>query len=195
MKHITRFLRTLGALVLLAALVATANASVPIPLPGNAPVPPEVLRRGGPNVLPLAGPWRFKLTHGAVTPDGFQGAADGPATASSAQNGRAPNDALPGVGTDKGWCASGPEMPQSWQVDLGKSEDVRGLTLQWEFDDATYQFKVEGSEDAKRWTLLADKTAAPGAHSGPVAFTPRAARFLRVTVVGAHRTNGMVWAC
>lgn len=195
MKHIAPFRRFLGALALLGGLAVSTPASVPIPLPGNSPVAPERLRQEGPSVLPLAGTWRFQLTHGAVMADGFHGAANGPATASSSQADRAPNDALPGIGTGKGWCADGPDVPQWWQVDLGRNEDVRGLAIQWEFADSTYRFKAEGSADAKKWATLADRTAEPGAHSGPVQITPHMARFVRITVVGTHRPGGIAWAC
>lgn len=196
MKPLTLWTKIWAALWLGGGLGTAGMAAVPVPLSGSGPVPLERVRRGNPAVLSLAGTWRFQLTHGAVTPEGFRSGASGPATASSAQSDRTPNDALPGVGTGRGWCADGPNVPQWWQVDLGRSEDVRGLTIQWEFADSFYRFKAEGSADAKKWTLLADRTAEPGAQDGPVPITPHTLRYLRITVVGTRRPgNQQAWAC
>ena len=41
-------------------------ATVPLPLPTAAPMPPDRLRAQNPWNLAMTGPWRFKLTHGSI---------------------------------------------------------------------------------------------------------------------------------
>ena len=81
-----------------------------------------------------------------------------PATASSTQS----PDHHPGAAVDGNpetrWCADGDSAPQWWQVDLGKPQDLTGIRIVWEQDGVNYRYKVEGSEDAKSWTTLADQT-------------------------------------
>ena len=49
-----------------------------------------------------------------------------------------------------------------------------------------YQFRVEGRKElGDAWTLLADKSAAPGASDGPLATQPADVRYVRVTVTVA----------
>ena len=56
------------------------------------------------------------------------------------------------------WCADGAGANQWWQVDLGKAEEIAGCRVVWEFDERTYRYKIEGSDDAKKWALLVDQT-------------------------------------
>lgn len=180
--------------VLLGYLVSSASA-VPVPIKSANPVPLKTLRQNNRAVLPLAGTWRFQLTHGQITADGYHGVAYSPTTASSSQNGHPPQDALDPFRTGTNWCADNADFPQWWMVDLLKPQQLSSLAITWEFADATYQFKVEGSLDRKTWKLLADHTAAPGAKNGPVAITPTTIRWLRITVIGAQRANGNnAWA-
>src|SRR5579871_4213587 len=171
-----------------------ATAGVPVPIPGEAPIPLQRLRVNNAAVLPLAGTWRFLLTHGQIVAGEFTSAGHGPTSASSSQDGHPPEDALDGIRTGSNWCAENGDFPQWWQVDLGKPEDVRALAITWEFRNATYRFKVEGSPDGRQWKPLADATAEPGLRDGPVPITPGTIRHLRVTVVGASRPNGAAWA-
>ncbi len=191
------FLRSLSALLFfgLSGFGASLQAAVPVPLQGSTPVALDHIRVNNPAVLPLAGAWRFQLTHGSIIQGGFVQAGNGPATASSSQDGHPAGDALDGLRTGTGWCASDGTVPQWWMVDLGKSEQVRGLAIDWEFKDAFYRFKAEGSADGQAWKLLADRTAPPGAHDGPVTMTPGIARYLRITIVGADRPGAYAWAC
>ena len=182
---------TLSLNFLLISTVCAA-AAVPVPLNRPAPVPLNQVRVGNPAVLPLAGTWKFSLAHGRLADDGFHGPAASPATASSSQSGNSPDLAL-----DKRegkWCADGGEMPQWWMVDLGSARELSGLNIEWEFDNAIYQFKVEGSLDKTAWKLLADKTA-DGAKSGPVEIKKESARYLKITVTGAKRGGDYAWAC
>jgi beta-galactosidase len=52
-------------LIPLASLCLSASVlAVPVPVPGNAPVPVDKLRPDNPSVLPMTGTWRFKLAQG-----------------------------------------------------------------------------------------------------------------------------------
>ena len=80
------------------------------------------------------------------------------ATASSTQGPEhAPALAVDGNPATR-WCANGPSIPVWWQVDLGKSEDLTGVRILWEQNGVEYQYKVEGSDDTKAWTMLSDQT-------------------------------------
>ena len=79
-----------------------------------------------------------------------------PAIASSTQGGNEPEHAFDGD-DDTRWCADGGTVPQWLQVDLGKPQELVGCRITWEHG-AGYQYKVEGSVDAKSWTTLSDET-------------------------------------
>src|SRR5258705_260657 len=46
------------------------------------------------------------------------------------------------------WCASGAQANEWLQVDLGKTETLTGVCIEWEAAGAKYKYKVEGSADA-----------------------------------------------
>jgi type 1 glutamine amidotransferase len=107
-----------------------------------------------------------------------------PATASSTQG----DDYRPGAAVDGNpetrWCADGPASPQWWQVDLGKPEDLTGIRIRWEHDGVAYQYKVEGSDDAKSWTMLSDQTDSGQRDQDRThEFLARGMRYIRVTAV------------
>ena len=108
-----------------------------------------------------------------------------PATASSTENlDHAPGAAVDGDPTTR-WCADGPSSPQWWQVDLGKPEDLAGIHIVWEQDGIEYQYKVEGSEDGKSWTMISDQTkSAEREQDRTHKFLARSVRYVRVTATG-----------
>ena len=115
-----------------------------------------------------------------------------PATASSTES----PDHSPGAAVDGNpatrWCADGPTSPQWWQVDLGKPEDLTGVRILWEHDGVAYQYKVEGSEDGKSWTMLSDQARSDARGQDRThEFLARGLRYVRVTVVGV---KGDGWA-
>ncbi len=115
-----------------------------------------------------------------------------PATASSTQG----PDHSPGAAVDGNpatrWCADGPSVPQWWQVDLGKPEDMTGIRILWEQDGVGYRYKVEGSEDAKSWTMLSDQIRSTDRDQDRThEFLARGMRYVRVTVTG---TQDGAWA-
>ena len=64
--------------MLSASILAPTAFAVPVPVPGDAPVPVDRVRLGNPSVLAMTGTWRFKLEQGI----------------SPAVNGELPADAL-----------------------------------------------------------------------------------------------------
>jgi type 1 glutamine amidotransferase len=111
-----------------------------------------------------------------------------PATASST---RSP-DHQPGAAVDgkpnTRWCADGDSVPQWWQVDLGKPQDLTGLRIVWEQDGVNYRFKVEGSEDGKSWTMLWDQTQSDARDQERTHdVLAREVRFVRITVTRLQR--------
>ncbi len=80
------------------------------------------------------------------------------------------------------WRADGPSSPQWWQVDLGKPEDSAGIRIVWEQDGIEYQYKVEGSDEGKSWTMLADQTQSHERKRERLhPFLARGIRYIRVT--------------
>ncbi len=86
------------------------------------------------------------------------------------------------------WCANNSDEGQWWQVDLGRPEVLTGLRLDWENPGAAYRCKVEGSEDGKSWTTLADasKNDKTGPKQVDFAEKSRPSRFVRVTYLGCN---------
>ena len=82
------------------------------------------------------------------------------ASAPRSQPGRDPSHAVDGNG-DTRWCAADGNTMYTWQLDLGKPEDITGINIAWEKDDAAYGYKVEASDDAQTWRPLIDTTAKP----------------------------------
>ncbi len=111
-------------------------------------------------------------------------AAGKTATASSTQEPNSPANALDGDDSTR-WCASGPETPQWFQVDLGKPEDLTGCKIMWEHE-AHYRYKVEGSLDGTSWSMLADATHGEGMDQLRThKFESKAIRYVKLTATGA----------
>ena len=167
-------------------------ASLPLPLPTVAPMPPDRLRAHNPWNLPMTGNWRFQLAYGQIKAGQFQPSAPvrHDLTASTHQNENPPENAFDGR-ADTRWCATSADYPQWLQADLGKTRHVSGVNLVWENAGDTYQCRIEGRLPGGKWQTLADETAAPGIGNGPVTLKPADVRYVRITVTG---TSGPHWA-
>jgi alpha-L-fucosidase len=76
--------------------------------------------------------------------------------------------------------------PEWWQVDLDKSFELSKCQIRWPFDNKRYRYKVEGSTDQKKWSLLSDQTdsnATSQVHQLKLN-NARAIRYVRITVTG-----------
>lgn len=171
-------------------MAAIVRADVPVPLTGSVPVDVTALRPHNPAVLPMVGTWRFEPTQGVFAPGGhFLSVA---VSASSVQ--LSPGNAIDG-NRDTRWCASGGDMPQWLQFDLGKPQTVTSLDLAWEHADGHYKFKVQASDDGRRWAPIADHTGGQGTGDGSVALRQVKALFVRITITAATSANGQSqWA-
>ena len=94
------------------------------------------------------------------------------------------------------WCSQGGAPGSTWQVDLGKPEDVKSLRIHWEKNNEIYTYKVESSADAKEWKTIVDQSK----NNKVQQITPHKVdspdtRYLRVTFLGAkkHGYWGSFW--
>ena len=89
---------------------------------------------------------------------------------------------------DTYWCADDePEGgPEWWQVDLEKSRDLTACQIRWPYEGNKYQYKIEGSNDRKTWTMLSDQTKSKSkSQVHDLRFQKSAkARYVRITVTG-----------
>ncbi len=107
-----------------------------------------------------------------------------PATASASQDGHPPEHAVDGK-SDSRWCSPNGEPGQWWQVDLEQPQDLTGCEITWEIDNTHYRYKVEGSTDAKTWTMLSDQRKGELAEqTQTLKFDAPGTRFVRVSITG-----------
>jgi beta-galactosidase len=105
--HLAKEKTTLRHLLIpvIAALSVSASVfAVPVPIPGDAPVPVDRVRLGNTNVIPMTGVWRFKLEHGTSP------AVKGELPADAA----VPDFASPDA-SDAGW--SNIPVPANWEIE------------------------------------------------------------------------------
>ncbi|MEU6846885.1 discoidin domain-containing protein [Streptomyces sp. NPDC046716] len=110
--------------------------------------------------------WEFQVFGGSGTTPPADGcstanAAKGhPATASTTENGGTPASAAFDGDTATRWSSAAAD-PQWVQVDLGSSQSICKVDLNWE---AAYAkaFKIQASADGQSWTTLKDVTGATG---------------------------------
>ena len=76
--------------------------------------------------------------------------------------------------------------PEWWQVDLEKPYGLSGCQIRWPFRGKCYRYKVEGSADAKKWSLLSDQTNTTATSQVHDLKFPKAdpVRYLKITVTG-----------
>jgi F5/8 type C domain/Beta-1,3-glucanase len=107
--------------------------------------------------------WEFQVygTSGAGTGCGTADAALGrPATASSVENASFPASAAVDGNTGTRWSSAFSD-PQWLQVDLGSSQSICQVTLNWEAAYAT-AFQIQTSTDAATWTTIYSTTTGTG---------------------------------
>jgi beta-galactosidase/beta-glucuronidase len=186
MKICNLFVHTALASLFLASL----TYADPVPLTRNGPVALDKIRVNNPSVLPMTGAWKFKLDRGIMTPIGYRPASGAKiVTASSSKQGCQPEYAL--LDGDWHWTAENTRSGTWWKVDLGKSVPLSRVSLAWDSERGTYNYKVEGSADNSDWKTLA-AGAMPGA-GGTIALSNAPAQWLRVSIAnsgGGGRRGG-----
>ncbi len=115
------------------------------------------------------------------------------ATATGSQEGHPPEHAVDG-NPETRWCSPNGNPGQSWQVDLGKPQDLTGCRIAWE-QDSLYQYRVEGSKDGKAWTLLSGQTKAePMGEEHILKFDAPATQYLKLSITGLRGGSwGSFW--
>jgi len=82
------------------------------------------------------------------------------------------------------WCASGGNYPQWLEVDLGKSQDIRGVQIEWE-NNGVFQYVVKGSLDGEKWETLLDQSKNNGS-TYDFEINADGVRHVRVDVLGKN---------
>lgn len=119
-----------------------------------------------------------------------------PVTCSSASPGMEPALANDGtIDTESYWGTDITKDKDAWwQVDLEKETTVgRVVIVSYYGDQRYYGFKVETSVDGKSWDVAADRrdNKEPSTETGlACTFSPRSARYIRVTVTGNSANTG-----
>jgi beta-glucosidase-like glycosyl hydrolase len=107
-----------------------------------------------------------------------------PATASSFQAGNEVAKGNDGSLTTR-WAASGGTFPQWWKVDLGASNSLNRVDINW-YASATrsFKYKIEVSTDNVTFNTVVDKTGNTTTGDTSDSFTATG-RYVRITVTGA----------
>ena len=84
------------------------------------------------------------------------------------------------------WCAANSAVGSWLQVDLDQAQDIQNVRIIWEKANGAYQYKIEGSADAKRWKLLVDQSENKEVRQiTPHKVAAKNTRFFRITYLGA----------
>lgn len=94
------------------------------------------------------------------------------------------------VDPDKHWTAE--NLPVWLQIDMGSEQSLSTIRF-WPYwkDGRIYKYKIEGSTDAKSWTMLADQSAnsiTGTAEGNLLTFKPVKVRYVKVTIL--DNSNG-----
>jgi hypothetical protein len=107
-----------------------------------------------------------------------------PATASSFQAGNEVAKGNDGSLTTR-WTASSATFPQWWKVDLGASNSLNRVDINWyNSSGRSYKYKIEVSTDNVSFTTVVDKTGNTTNGNTSDSFTATG-RYVRITVTGA----------
>ena len=113
-----------------------------------------------------------------------------PVTASSQQSG---NESFKGNDGDSAtrWAASGPSLPQWWQVDLGASRDLTGVAIDWYNSSSRgYGYQIAVSSDNANFTTVVDKSGNTTVGNTVDNFSAVAKRYVRITVTSCTQAGG-----
>jgi hypothetical protein len=83
------------------------------------------------------------------------------------------------------WCASDGSLSQWWKVDLGKTYDLAGTEVMWEFAGSLYGYRIDVSANNVAWTMAVNKTNNTStAQTQADLFTAKSVRYVRITITG-----------
>jgi len=111
----------------------------------------------------------------------------------SSQQSSQGNEAFKGNDDDLAtrWAASGPTMPQWWQVDLGANHDLASVNINW-FSSSSrgFGYQIAVSSDNTNFTTVVDKSSNTAFGDTSDTFSAPAKRYVRITVNSTTQTNG-----
>ena len=87
------------------------------------------------------------------------------------------------------WKAGDNTFPQSLTVDLGQEKNIKRVATQFEFAQYYYQYKIEYSGDNSSWEVFSDRSENRTPGSPMIDDNNVAARYLRLTILGAEKTG------
>jgi beta-galactosidase len=130
-----------------------------------------------------------------VVPQGPPNYAKGkPAAASSSQAEHPAQHAGEGDKNTR-WCAASADPNQWWQVDLGQTQTVRYLAIDFEREEKNYGYEVRISSDGQTWeTIVAKPTSRNPRWGGPTQIfhdVDATGRYLRIAF---NQLQDNVWA-
>lgn len=106
------------------------------------------------------------------------------ASAPKTEGGRTPEMAVDGDFETR-WCAPDGGNNHTWQVDLGKPEDIVGARIAWERDGGKYHYIIAGSEDGVTWKTLVEENEEPRPGLDEQKFSATGIRFVKLTITQA----------
>ena len=105
------------------------------------------------------------------------------ASASSVQGGNTAANGNDGSTTTR-WAANSGTFPQWWKVDLGVSNSLTNVDINWYSSSSrSYKYKIEVSTDDTTYTTKVDKTSNTTTGDTSDSFTA-VARYVRITITG-----------
>lgn len=118
-------------------------------------------------------------------------AVNKPVTASSNMPDNPPEGAVSGNGMIGGWVAGSGSFPQYLQVDLCGVYELTSIKQTFaDIDNSTFKYKIEGSLDAKDWTILADRTGDGVTTKTTITEDVTGAyRYVKMTVTGINNNH------
>lgn len=135
--------------------------------------------------------WKFarfgQMPDGSTLPE--PGGNNGMIVASTEEGSNNASNAIDGDMSTR-WCASDASPNQTLTIDMGTAVEAKKTKIAWE-KQANHLFKLEGSPDGKRWSVITDKTKGENnTKEDTIALTGKY-RHYKLTVTG---TGGNNWA-
>jgi hypothetical protein len=112
-----------------------------------------------------------------------------PVTASSYQTGYSPTNGNDSNLTTR-WSASTTTFPQWWQVDLGSTQNLTGVTIDWYNSSSRgYGYQIAVSTNNVNFTTVVDKSV-NATFGNTTDYFPALARYVKVTVTSCTQSGG-----
>lgn len=87
------------------------------------------------------------------------------------------------------WKAASCQLPQSVTIDLGKSVKIKRIATDFEYATYYYQYKIELSENNKKWQIFADRTQNMVCGMPMIDDNEMQGRYVKLTITGTEKTG------